>query len=313
MAGYAEPELDLPMEAGGLGLAGVGRLLTRLKVRLGVRTRLRKSRARVAHSPPFTRLRSVSAGLSMELVLEGVTTVNRVTCESAPEGRLVELDGVAAAVMPATPEHAVLNNAVYTHAEALSGALDELASAYDAAAVEAWTVRVPAADRRARGLLKRAGHRLAASPTAMARHLERIERPSRSALEEWTSAGDPRVMAAICDRVFGFGTVMSRAYSDLTSDSARVYMASLDGEPASTLLTCDHDGNCVVVWVATVPEARRRGLSTALVRHALAEAAERGCSTSTLVASPMGRPGYERLGYRDLGPLEQWERHHVPR
>jgi GNAT superfamily N-acetyltransferase len=244
----------------------------------------------------------------VELVLEGVKNVNRVMCASAPEGRLVELEGVEAAVMPATPEHAILNNAVYTHAGALGGVLAELASTYDAAGVEAWTVRVPVADWRARRLLKQAGHRLAASPMAMARDLEGVKRPPRSALEEWTSAGDPRVMTALCDRVFGFGTAISRAYSGLSADAAGVYMAWLDGEPVSSLLTCDHDGNCAVVWVATAPEARGCGLSSALLCHALVDASERGCTASTLVASPMGRPSYKRLGYRDLGPLEQWDR-----
>jgi GNAT superfamily N-acetyltransferase len=291
-----------------LGLTGVGPWLTRLRVRLGFRTRLRNRIVRLVHSPRLARLRSLPAGLGVELVLDGVRTVNRVTCGSAPEGRLVELDGVEATVMPALPEHALFNSAICTHSEALSGVLDELASIYSAARVEAWTVRVPAADRRARRLLKRAGHRLVSSPMSMGRRLEGIERPSPSALSDWTSSGDPRVLSALCDRVFGFGTAISLAFSGLSADSARVYVAHLDDEPVSTLLTCDHDGNCAVVWVATVPEARRRGLSTALLRHALADAAERGCSTSTLVASPTGRRGYKRLGYLDPGPLEQWDR-----
>ena len=41
--------------------------------------------------------------------------------------------------------------------------------------------------------------------------------------------------------------------------------------------------------------------------HALADASERGCRTTTLVATRLGRPVYERLGYRSLGPIEMWE------
>jgi GNAT superfamily N-acetyltransferase len=62
-----------------------------------------------------------------------------------------------------------------------------------------------------------------------------------------------------------------------------------------------------VEWVAVLPEARGRGLSGRLLANALADAAERGCEMSTLVATSMGRPTYERLGYRALGALQLWE------
>jgi predicted GNAT family acetyltransferase len=60
--------------------------------------------------------------------------------------------------------------------------------------------------------------------------------------------------------------------------------------------------------VAVLPEARGQGLSGKLIAHALADAVDRGVTTSTLVATPLGRPVYERLGFRGLGVLEMWER-----
>jgi GNAT superfamily N-acetyltransferase len=86
------------------------------------------------------------------------------------------------------------------------------------------------------------------------------------------------------------------------------YMARLDGRPASVVLASDLEGDCGIFMVGTVPEARGRGLSTALMRVALSEASERGCATSSLQASAMGYPVYRRLGYRDLGRAELWER-----
>jgi GNAT superfamily N-acetyltransferase len=211
-------------------------------------------------------------------------------------------------VMPTAPEQPAMNAVLYQRAGALGAGLDELAATYDEAGVNAWMVWVPAADRQARRLLKRADHRLTSGNMAMAGDPRPIERPPRAALKEWTAGGDPEVMAAICDRAFVFGAAFAQTYSHLPRNRARAYLASLNGEPVSCVLTTDHDGNCMVDAVATVPEARGRGLAAALLAHALADASERGCATTTLVASPMAQRGYERLGYRALCPLEQWER-----
>jgi hypothetical protein len=44
------------------------------------------------------------------------------------------------------------------------------------------------------------------------------------------------------------------------------------------------------------------------MRRALADGRERGCEVSTLQATKLGRPVYERLGYRAFGVIEMWER-----
>jgi GNAT superfamily N-acetyltransferase len=66
--------------------------------------------------------------------------------------------------------------------------------------------------------------------------------------------------------------------------------------------------DAVVIWVATLPEARNRGIARRLMLHALHEAREDGAETTTLQASKLGRPVYERLGYRDFGAGEMWEK-----
>jgi predicted GNAT family N-acyltransferase len=60
--------------------------------------------------------------------------------------------------------------------------------------------------------------------------------------------------------------------------------------------------------VGPINEARGEGISGKLIAHGLADAVERGARTSTLVATKLGRPVYERLGFRSLGALEMWER-----
>jgi ribosomal protein S18 acetylase RimI-like enzyme len=63
------------------------------------------------------------------------------------------------------------------------------------------------------------------------------------------------------------------------------------------------------VWaVAALTKARGRGLTTALLAHAMVDARERGCETTSLEATQLGRGVYERLGYKPLGALEMWER-----
>jgi ribosomal protein S18 acetylase RimI-like enzyme len=82
----------------------------------------------------------------------------------------------------------------------------------------------------------------------------------------------------------------------------------VEGRPAATLAIHDHDGDAHVTLVGTLEAARGRGLATLLMRQALADARERGCTTTTLVATKMGHPVYARLGYRDFGRVQMWER-----
>lgn len=50
---------------------------------------------------------------------------------------------------------------------------------------------------------------------------------------------------------------------------------------------------------------------SAHLHRALVDARNRGCRTSTTQATKMSTPVYERIGYRDLGTLEMWERRRV--
>jgi predicted GNAT family acetyltransferase len=85
-----------------------------------------------------------------------------------------------------------------------------------------------------------------------------------------------------------------------------IYLAKLDGQPASCVVASDYGESCSIDLLATVPEARGRGLGAALVVQALSDAMRRGRRASTVISSPMGRPVYKRLGYRELGSLERW-------
>jgi len=222
-------------------------------------------------------------------------------------GRLLELDGVCAAVTATTPERSVFNSVLYEDPRALEAELDGLAAAYDEAGVDAWTVWVPESDRKTAALLEAAGHVHDANPAAMVLDLDELADPGVGDLD-WDDEVPIEEVCQINDRAYGFadGTFargLGRPASDL-----RFYRARLDGEPASVVGTTRLAGDCGVWWVATLPDARGHGLAGRLMHVALSEARDRGCDISTLQATRLGAPVYERLGYRNIGAIQMWER-----
>ena len=240
-------------------------------------------------------------------MLESMRVFFRSLPARSAGGRALEVDGVVAGVTPAVPERSLPNSVLYASEEALEAALDELASAYEEAGVSAWTVWVPEHHERARTLLRRAGHVLDATPAAMIASLDRIEppRPADPKPEPRPTLED---IARVNDLAYGTGDAFQRLLGDGPADPASAYVASLDGEPAATVVTQEHAGDCSVWWVATVPSARGRGLAAGLMRRALAEGRARGCEVTTLQATKLGQPLYQRLGYRTIGTIEMWER-----
>jgi N-acetylglutamate synthase-like GNAT family acetyltransferase len=224
--------------------------------------------------------------------------------------RTFERDGVVAALVPASLARSVVNAVAYERPAALASAYDEIAAAYAEIGAK-WTVWVHPGDADTVRLLERAGHVLDGSPEAMALDLLAVppRRPDDGALADWTDKGDLAEVGAINDRAYPYGgDWFSRALTGLPDGEVRVYVARQDGEAVACCATTDAGSNSEVQMVAVVPEARGQGLSGKLVAHALADAAARGIRTSTLVATALGRPVYEKLGFRPLGVLEMWER-----
>lgn len=241
-----------------------------------------------------------------ERMLESMRVFFRSVPPSSTGGRVVELAGVVACVTPAVPERSLPNSVVYETEDHLIAALDELAEIYDEAGVHAWTVWTPEHHGRAREALADAGNVLDATPTAMIADLDEIPAPDPElAIDRGPSAED---LGVINDFAYGTEDAFQRMLGSGPLDPERVYIAHVDGRPAASVVTQDHEGDCSVWWVAVVPEARGRGLAGALMRQALHDGRERGCEVTTLQATKAGRPTYERLGYRSLGAIEMWER-----
>ena len=224
--------------------------------------------------------------------------------------RTLQRDGVLAALVPASSQRSVVNAVVYEHPEALAAAYDEIGAAYDEIGAK-WTVWVHNGDGETVALLESKGHVLDGSPEGMAVDFEEAppQRPPDGALADWTAAGDLADVGAINDRAYGYGgDWFSCALTILPDGAVHIYVVHQDGAAVGCCAAIDTGSNTEVQMVAVVPEARGQGLSGKLIAHSLADAVERGCRTGTLVATQLGRPVYERLGFRPLGVLEMWER-----
>jgi GNAT superfamily N-acetyltransferase len=89
----------------------------------------------------------------------------------------------------------------------------------------------------------------------------------------------------------------------LADGAMRCWIAFRDGQPIGTSVAYVSDGIVGVYLVSVVPSARRQGLGEALTWHAaLADSA----APSTLQASTLGRPVYERMGYLTALECQTW-------
>jgi ribosomal protein S18 acetylase RimI-like enzyme len=228
--------------------------------------------------------------------------------EGARAGRTIRRDGVLAAVCPVMPHRSVFNSVVYRSPAALAPALDELATAYDEAGVAAWTVWTPERDTAARSALEAAAHVLDASPQAMAAPLGEIEIADGAAGLDWQRSDDVDQMCELLEEAFGWERGPATEVFQALPGIGHLYLARTNGRPAACVAALYAGGDCGIFNVGTRSDARGRGLATGLMRQALLDARDLGLETTSLQATPMGRSLYRRMGYRELGVIEMWER-----
>lgn len=79
----------------------------------------------------------------------------------------------------------------------------------------------------------------------------------------------------------------------------RSFLGYVDDQPVATSELFLGGGVAAVVWVGTVPSARRRGLGSAMTLAPLLEARKLGYRIGALTSSAMGYSAYEQLGFRE--------------
>ena len=104
----------------------------------------------------------------------------------------------------------------------------------------------------------------------------------------------------------------SEAFTDLLIEASRAigygpsvpevhFVGYLEGRPVATVTLITAGGAAGLYNVTTTEQARGRGIGAAMTAAAVSESRERGLEVASLQASTMGRPLYERLGFRHVG------------
>jgi GNAT superfamily N-acetyltransferase len=225
------------------------------------------------------------------------------TFASAGSG-LAQFGSAQAVLTVARPERSLLNAVVYSDPRDVP--LDELAGYF--APVEAWCVWVqPGHDELAAACAAR-GMPVDGTPMLMAAQLRDVDLAPRAVAADIVDDVDWAAVGRVNDAAYGlpeehFAPVMRR----LAPDGYRLAIARRDGEALACAAVHVDSANAEVVFVATLPDARRQGLAAECMRAALRAALADGCATTTLEATEAGRPIYAAMGYQALGRYRMME------
>lgn len=245
----------------------------------------------------------VRSGLRGEIKLFGSSAPTASVWNSG-DGRVI------ASVSPATPERSLFNSVHAADPDDLGGAIDELEALYERSGVSAWTVWLPAGHPVGPALLAPRGHAIDGTPRSMGLALTDLRPPKRE-LPRGVEIRPPvnlGEIGAVNDVAYGLEDVWRTALDGEPEVDVRWLVASVDGRAVSSAGSIEAGDDACITAVATDPGHRGGGFASALIFRLLSAAAERGFVTATLQASRDGAPVYERLGFRDVGNTEMWER-----
>jgi GNAT superfamily N-acetyltransferase len=226
----------------------------------------------------------------------------------ATGGSVVDRNGVIAAIIPAVPSRSLFNSVFYEDGEALLDMLPDVAAAYEDAGVVAWTVWVPEHDREIAVALERQGHTLDGKPRDMAMELSSLREPGPDPELEIVEREDYETLAEINEIAYGDPPGDYDVVARTKVPDFRIYFGRLDGADVATVGIAAYRGDAIVEWVAVLPEARGRGISGRVLARALRDARDAGLETTSLQSSGLGHPVYLKVGYRDYGVVEMYER-----
>jgi ribosomal protein S18 acetylase RimI-like enzyme len=196
---------------------------------------------------------------------------------------VVRGDGFVAARFP----YPVLNNAILTKPTGL----DAIRNVY--AGVDEYAVWSEFADRHLAEILETEGFRRDVTTRPMLCHLAE------------TDVDDADTHVVIADVDPGLIAELNGVTAELVTGvpGLRAY-ATTGFESGLIVIPAGIDAN--ISFVATRPDARRRGLAALVTRTALRDARDRGFVTASLQATAMAESIYTRVGFRPVGHWQEW-------
>jgi ribosomal protein S18 acetylase RimI-like enzyme len=236
---------------------------------------------------------------------EGFADLQGLLGGHARQGSVLRRPGLLASVVPSAPDSPALNAAVAVDPDAGPDRLDELAEQYARVGVRRWAIWIDGGAHGATARLRKAGLAVASASPGMGAEIAALAAPPADPAPN----ADLHTVGRVNDLAYGnVDARLERTLTTLEEGLLRGYRADLNGAPAAVALALHHGTDCGVSFVATVPQARRRGLATQVMHSVLADARANGLETITLQATEQGERLYQALGLRRLGPMELWER-----
>jgi ribosomal protein S18 acetylase RimI-like enzyme len=221
----------------------------------------------------------------------------------AGPGKTLERDGLVASIVPNAPDSPTLNAAVALEPDRAVEHIDELNRLYKDARVRRWGVWLDASASLAAQALANAGLTVTAASPGMGASLDAL-----AVDPDDPEPADLATVGRVNDQAYGnFDGRLERTLTPLPNGVLKGYRVDHQGAPASVALALHHNRDCGVSFVATVPKARRQGLATKVMRQALKDAVDSGCTTTTLQATDVGERLYLNLGYERLCVMQLWE------
>jgi GNAT superfamily N-acetyltransferase len=104
----------------------------------------------------------------------------------------------------------------------------------------------------------------------------------------------------------GFPPLVQQTYLELmmstlnTDSPLHAFIAYKGIQPVACSLLHPGNGVAGIYQVGTIPEARRKGYGRAVTYASLQYAGQIGCQISILLATQMGGPMYEKMGFQDV-------------
>ena len=105
-----------------------------------------------------------------------------------------------------------------------------------------------------------------------------------------------------------FKKIYSKIPIDILVDKNdfEMYIGYLDGTPVVSGIVVFHSDVAGIYYVATIPNQRKQGFGTTMMKYLLEHAKSRGIPIATLQASQEGKSLYEKLGFKACSIFKEY-------